>query len=325
MQIVIPIPAFDPHGGIRIIVDIANGLAAKGHEILMLPLSNFGNKNIWDWHRSIKFIDKLPDTFDRILITSPHSIHLEVPGKTLIHLQMMEHLFRPNDKSWLSKCEALYRSNSPLMSISKWNINMLTRKYGRNINNTFYIGNGVNFNNFSIERSVVREEKTILVEGWGAYNPCKDVDRLAPKVALKLKKEGFKIISYGLVPLSDYKEVVDEYHKCPDINTINALYRRAKFLLKASRYDARSCSPVEAMTKATPCVRALVEGDDDLIHEYNCLRTGYNEHDLFSACKRLIDSPGLYQKLSLTGQKYVQEECNWEKWIQIIEEHLKNV
>ena len=94
-------------------------------------------------------------------------------------------------------------------------------------------------------------------------------------------------------------------------------------MLKASKYDARSCSPMEAMTKGTVTARAIIKGDDDLIGSVNCLKVNYSEAELYKAAKLLLTNKEIF--------RHTQEQCkptldynNWDKRIEDINKWLVN-
>lgn len=323
MKIFMPIPGFAPHGGIRVIIEWANRLSRNNTVFLF-------NKR-WEpvnWINIDKRVvkcqsDKYLKDSDCLIITSPHHIDLEnhplAPEKKFIFIQMLEHLFQPKNIHWVSQCKRFYLSKNPLISISKWNIEHI-QKMGRK-GEIFYIGNGINIKDFPI-RKAKKDKKTILVEGWEATNPSKDYHRMAHKACTKLKKQGFKIMAYSQVPLKTYPELVDEYYHCPSNARLNQLYEQASILIKATKYDARSTSPIEAMTKGTPTVRGIIQGDDDLIHLVNSYRCDYNETQIYEGAMRLLNDNELYSKLSSNCITYVKENT-WEAWMPKIEEILK--
>lgn len=324
MKVLMPFPSLQPHGGTRVAVEIANQLAERGHKVLFHLLNRQGDRNYWRFHPKIAICTNRP-RHDVVLITSPHSIDLAEPGHTVIHLQMLEHMFSPHNQAWVKQCERLYTYPAPLFTISQWNRRELIHKYRRDPEQTIYIGNGVSEVDFPREPGIPKDSRTVLVEGWGAYNPCKDTERLAPRVAYRLKQYGFRIVSFGIINPTDYTEVPDQFHLRPSQQHINQLYREATILLKSSCYDARSCSPVEAMTKGTPTARALIEGDDDLTNGYNCLRVPYNEDKLFVAAMDLLESPGLRENLAENGFEHLQQHCCWGPWVDLIEAKLLEV
>lgn len=329
MRIQIPFPSLAPHGGTRVAIAIANRLAVRKHDVEFVVLKRFSptQKHYWRWHPNVRVVNRPGNHYQVRLITSPHSMHLARPRRTVLHLQMLEHMFAPQNKQWRQQCEAMYTHPAPMFSISSWNIEELKANYGRTDANTIYVGNGVDEIDFPRpNQSVIESPRDyILVEGWHNYNPCKDVDRLAPKVAARLKKERkIRIVGYGVVPPTDYLDVLDEFHLCPTLPKMLQLYRGAKFLLKASMYDARSCSPVEAMALGVPTVRALHKGDDDLIGGFNCYRSDYNEQNLFYEAERMfVPGGGFFYYTNM--HTYAEEFLSWEPHIDYIERVLLEV
>lgn len=323
MNLLISIPGFPAHGGIRILVEIANRLT-KWHNVTIYSLHGLSGKEYWNIDPKVKVLSEVNlSDYDTLLIGSPHTIHLEdsFKGKVVIHLQMLENMFAPFDKNWQNQCLKTYRSQNYLLSISEWNMVELHNKYGRTAK-TSYIGNGINYNDFPIDFSE-KDFKTVLVEGWNAGNPTKDTDNICPKVALRLKREGYKIITYGREKPKVLSYVPDEYYISPSLEKLNELYSRATILLKASKYDARSCSPMEAMTKGTVTARAIIKGDDDLINNVNCLKVGYSEQQLYKAAKTLLTNKEVYKSLQ-NGCKAALEYNNWDERIKEINNILTN-
>jgi glycosyltransferase involved in cell wall biosynthesis len=233
---------------------------------------------------------------------------------------MMEHLFDPN-AIWQSKCHQFYISRHPLFSISQWNIEALRTQFNRT-SETIYIGNGVNLQDFPISRKP-KDGKTVLIEGWEAGNPTKDVKHLGAMVAKKLKQMGYTVIAYGGIPIKTLRNVPHEYHCRPDLATLNSLYERATILIKASRCDARSCSPMEAMTKGTVTVRAIEKGDDDLIFGVNSIRTTYHYKPFLQACIELLSNEK--ERIALAENCYLHlERYGWDYWMQIINQRICN-
>jgi hypothetical protein len=86
--------------------------------------------------------------------------------------------------------------------------------------------------------------------------------------------------------------------------------------------DARSTSPIEAMTKGTVTVRAIEFGDDDLTmdNSYRCL---YNEQMLYDEAKIALTSPNLTNKKAQICKEYAQQNT-WDKWINKVNEIICN-
>jgi glycosyltransferase involved in cell wall biosynthesis len=319
INILITCPSFKvPHGGIRVILEWANRLN-KWHNIVIFVKDNVKKCDWFNIDEDITINGSLKNLHrcNCVIITSPHTIfvqdNLHKKQKCFIFMQMMEHMFIPNNMNWYNDCVKFYTSKHPLFSISKWNIEMLKNEFKRS-GVIHYIGNGVNFKDFTINREPKNNNNHILVEGWESTNPTKDFNHIAAKVAKKLKKDGYNIIVYSNVDLYTLKDVPDEFYKNPSISKLNELYNKAAILIKASQYDARSCSPMEAMTKGTPTVRAITKGDDDLIDGYNAIIVPYDETSLYNAATNLLNNKILMDNLSINCLNYV-EAFNWDFWV----------
>lgn len=319
MKILITTPDFSAHGGIRVIMEWANRLT-KWHDVTLYPLKRVQN-HLFSVSKKLK-VDYDPQIkdFDCVIITSPHSIHLEKqiqPGqKCFLFLQMMEHLFRPNDTEWFELCYQMYSSKHPMFCISSWVIDALHAQFTRK-SYTHLVGNGVNLDEFPISHTA-KNKKVVLVEGWDAANPTKDVHNKAAKVAIELKhNHGVQIKAYGRQRPRFMPNEIDEYVALPSLADMNRLYEEATILIKASKVDCRSCSPMEAMTKGTVTARAINMGDDDLNAGQNCMRSLYNENLLYGHAEALLLSDHFRNNLADTCRKYVQT-YNWDYWMQNI-------
>lgn len=318
MRIVYTVPGLVPHGGIRVIFEHCNRLLDFGHEVFALFLTK-GRPTWFDLDPRVRIVYNPYhlSNVDALVITSPHSIRMTEKiraRKVFLFCQMAEHLFKEGDDHWFNTCRRFYTAPYPMLSISQWNIDLFTAM-GRTAE-THYIGCGVNTDHFPI--SVKQKDGTrILVEGWQGNNPSKDVDYLGPKVALRLKEEfGVRVLAYSQVEnLGPYKP--DEYHYRPTLQVMNELYERATILIKATRYDARACAPMEAMTKGTVTARAIVKGDDDLIHDVNCLKSDYNEEELYNNARMLLKNTALRNHLAEGCCKYVKQ-YSWDYWMKKI-------
>jgi glycosyltransferase involved in cell wall biosynthesis len=324
LNILITCPSFKvPHGGIRVILEWANRLN-KWHNVVIYV--NDGIK-VCDWFNideNIVINNTLKNLYECncVIITSPHTIFIQDKllnnQKCFIFLQMMEHMFIPSSSLWYKECLKFYNSKYPLFSISKWNIEMLKKEFNRT-GETHYIGNGVNLTDFPINRNPKEFDNIVLIEGWESTNPSKDIKNIAAKTAKKLKKHGYKIIVYSNANLQTLKNIPDEFYYKPSLYKLNELYTKATIMIKASQYDARSCSPMEAMTKGTPIVRSIINGDDDLINGYNCIRVDYDETKLYNAAMDLLNNKILMENISINCLNYI-EAFTWDFWINEINE-----
>lgn len=323
MRILITTPSLRvPHGGLRVLNDWASYLA-KYHQVTLLV--NSGELECkWQTISPAIQLTKQKSAISRadiVIIGSPHAIRLtklvKPHQRCFIFLQNIEHLFAPLNPKFIEKCNETYNSEFPIICYSEWNAKYLQNEVRRK-GPIYYIPQGVNLTDFPREISLKQKTKTVLVEGWECTNPTKDVMNLGPKVAQKLKQEGYRVIAYSQLPLQTLPDVPDIYVQSPSLELLNNYYRQADILIKATRYDARSTSPLEAMTKGTPTVRAIIEGDDDLIHGVNSIRTTYDFEPLYNGAKQLLENDTLRDLLSSNCLEYVKD-CDWNVVIPKVE------
>lgn len=328
MNITLTIPGFTPHGGIRVIMEWANWLHSAGHRVDLLCRHS---KRVPTWFNldpgvKIRRSEACLRDSEVLIVCSPHDgLLLEsslAPKRKFIFLQMLEHLFSPGNIRWVEKCRFLYGHWVPMFSISGWNIEHIRTSWPFR-GPVYHIGNGVNLKDFPVEKPRNRDGKTVLVEGWNALNASKDTERIAPRAAQMLKSRGYRILAYSQKPLIDFEYVPDEFYQLPNLERLNDLYRRADILLKATHFDARSCSPMEAMTKGCVPVRAINEGDDDLVNGENCIRIPYNLDALYDAAIMALTSPVTRMQLGNAGRAYVQK-YTWDHWMTKVEGVLTN-
>lgn len=339
-NILILCPSLAIHGGIRVLVEWANHLARRGHTVTFQIVQPAGYR----WQSWIDFDPAvrvqvgqvIRVDYDIVVASTPMlALMLDstnAPCKKFYLLQMLENLFEPNNKQWVDMCIESYKVSFPIIGISKW-VEEEVRKH-RGDGKMYYVGNGVSDD---FKPGQKDEGLTILVEGWGGYNDAKDVDLLAPRVAEVLYKEyGAKIIAFSQFPLAfhkkakQYEHCLSEYHEAPSRDELVRLYQRPTFMLKASKYDARSCAPVEAMKCGTVTVRAIERGDDDLVNYHNSIITPYDWGKFYGRARDLCNiiknvgverALGSYQK---NGLEYAARELSWEIRMNEIENILLN-
>ena len=333
-NIFVTCPTMAVHGGVRVICEWANHLSRRGHSVTLQIIRPAGYR--WDNWIDIDSTVRIQvgqainlNGYDTAVATFPAAaLAMDADSsfcKKFYFLQMAEHLFDPNP-AWHNLCFQSYKVKMPIIGISKW-VEEEVRKH-RGDGKMYYVGNGVSDD---FKPGQKDEGLTVLVEGWGGYNDAKDVDLLAPRVAEVLHREyGAKIIAFSQFPLSfhkkakQYEYILSEYHEAPSREALVRLYQRPTFMLKASRYDARSCAPVEAMKCGTVTVRAIERGDDDLIDMANCRKVGYDFNELLYAAKSIINVPDFRLSLESAAIEYATRVLNWETRISEIENILIN-
>lgn len=324
MKICIISPSLNPHGGVRVIVEWANTLAKMDYDTTLI-IENGPLKQSWiDVNDNVNvsggsfWVNTISDC-DIIIATTP-SIALRLDEyqlkpfqKSFFLLQMAEDMFAPNNPHYVAQCRRSYNVNMPIIGISKW-VNNYISQFRDPLKDVYYIGNGVSDHFKPAEKS---SEPLVMVEGWNGYNAAKDVEKLTARAAYKLKEEfpEVTIIGYGNQAPSEMINCLSDYKINASTAEICDMYQRSWMLIKATKYDARSCVPVEAMKCGTPTARALINGDDDLYHDQNCLRTEYNFNKFYSIVKELYTNEEKRNRLAGQGLIYANPFLSWEYWM----------
>lgn len=324
MKILILCPSLNPHGGVRVIVEWANGLARRGHDVALFV--QHGRYQDWitiDGSVGVQYGGHWSANDYEVVIatTPPLALDLDsrrTPARKFYLLQMAEHLFSSPNNPYSKQAIQSYNVKMPIIGISRWVETVMKREFGRTAP-TYYIGNGVS----SHFKPGGKRDKglTVVVADWEGYNHAKDVQAIGPRVAQALKEEyGARIIGWSSQPLATMKDTPDEYYHRVSTEKLVEIYQRATFVIKASMYDARSTAPVEAMACGVPTARAIYLGDDDLYHGINAFVCGYNYEELLGISRRMAEDENLRKRLSDNGLEYRGAWLSWDYWLGIVEE-----
>lgn len=314
LKILITTPAVNSvNGGIYIILQWCNKLKEIfGHDVTLFSENKLDKECKWRKLNVPIVTEFTGGHYEVVIISSPHSIWIEdfiTTEKCYLFSQMAEDKFHPNDLRWVSKCLKFYRSPNPMYSISLWNIDYFFSKGRKAV--TRYISNGMDFNDFPIER-IEKDGKTVLLESPDSHNPTKDADHLALKLAGELKRKGYMVLGYGAKPLITLRNNITNYSINPDLSTINKLYRQASILIKATKFDARALAPLEAMTKGCITSRSINSGDDDLLNNVNAMVCKYDYNELKEQTFELLENHEKRRNLTENGLNFIAEQT-WEK------------
>lgn len=259
--------------------------------------------------------------WDCVICTNPSTVHpsmLPAAAHKVYFVQMAEqHFFAEAQwKAIVDTYKVAAREGYTAITIANWVRDfLLSEECG--FADVRYIKNGVNTKHFY---PVDQEPHApyILLEGDNR-NPAKDVAGYACQIATKLRGE-FGVELRGMAATTPpWCGDLDEFVFRPSEADYRRLYSGALFLLKTTRYDARSCAPVEAMACGTPTIRGLIEGDDDLIHGYNCLRSGYDMQSVYEHALNAMRNQALLDELSYNALEYANSQLAWEPIIDELE------
>lgn len=326
--------AGSPCGGTRILAEHLNRLSDRGHDCELMLL--IGNPIDWMPVRFKQSVARY--TEGRALV--PRYEHYDVVVATEINtwpmvatysvfpnadrrkvfIQMVEHLFFKHDCNEWNKFRKWYDFLMILepIVISEW---LYDWAAPLSITEPHIVPNGANTDMFYPDPMVITDDLRILIEGHGK-NEAKDVADMSYRAAMWLRDLG---VDFELWGFSQYPQPheFDQYWRLPDQDTIRQIYSTCDILLKASKYEGRSCVEIEAMACGCAVNRAILTGDDDLKHGHNCLKTRYGNQSKFqSNLLAIVQDKVVMDTLKENGLAYVREHLNWDNIVPLLEKAL---
>lgn len=315
-------------GGVRIICEHLNRLTERGHSCYLYALN--GDRSVGWMSTKFRVIgkDALKRTAKKTDVvvateanTPPVVVELETKGRKFYFIQMRESLFwTQGNPLWAGEVELTYEQMKGILQpvvISEWLKAFLEDEYG--YEDVPIVPNGINMDMFYPEPTFPKCEKPrLLIEGHGR-NEAKDVYNLSYQVVDAYRKNIQPIELWGFSQYPAHGEF-DSYWVQPSQDEIRQIYSSCDVLVKASRYEGRSCVDPEAMACGCAVVRAIDTGDDDLLDDVNCLKVEYGDaQGLYNNLKRMLHEEGLRERLVESGLKYVKKHLAWDDKIATLE------
>jgi len=156
LRIFITTPTFGLNGGIRNIVELANGLQELGHDVILFNEAGHLRSPYEIKCRVVNATNMLKKS-DVLVLGSPHSVRLLLHGvKSVAWVQMLEERFRVGDARWDKMCREWYNMTNRLFFSATWGANLV--KPGSPV-----LGTWVNLDHFPISTKP-KDGKTILLE-----------------------------------------------------------------------------------------------------------------------------------------------------------------
>lgn len=329
-----------PSGGTRILIEHLNHLTNAGHECefaMLVPSpvdwmpAEFG-QSLFDSQRTERFDVVVATEINTWQVVADPN-NFPRADRRKVFVQMMEHLFFPRGsetyEGFQKKYDVLGTELQPF-TISEW---LAKRIEGITGVMPPIVKNGVNTDMFfPDEDGPVRKRTKVLIEGHGfspltndsaGQNQAKDVMSMSERTARFLRSQGDDIEIVGFSPYPQPTDLYDRYWRNPTQQLIRAIYASSDVILKATRFEGRSCVDVEAMACGCAVNRAITYGRDDLLHGFNCLLADYGNLTEFSAnALRIVRDLELRKGLRKNGLEYVREYLDWNKIIPVLEKAL---
>jgi len=323
MNIGYVVPGLGPCGGMRVVVEHVNRLADRGHTVCVIT----SNQRIPDDWIALNVPAKTPgelgDTeLDAVVATGFATVAPSVRINAKRHywfMQMFEQHFSRKDQPDYERAYDAHafaaRHKLHVITIADWLVRGLHDTWGIEAD---HVPNAVNEQHFYPVRTSARVNPYVMIEG-DDRNPAKDTEGIGWRVAKRLRAHlGIQLRGYA-GHMHRYSGLYDEFVVNPSTEQMRHLYSGALFLLKASHYEGRALAPLEAMACATTTARAIVHGDDDLVHNENCLRVGYDEDALYEIASELVMNTPLRLGLSANAYQYAKRHLCWDPIISQLE------
>jgi glycosyltransferase involved in cell wall biosynthesis len=319
-------------GGLKILIEQANRLQSRGHNV-----SLYGHSPKPDWieikcayfhvppdeelHEAVLSADVVIAGYwdlvvDAVKSRAPLKYLSEQGGSYIFEYEGIEPFYR-------NVVISAFQLPVKVITVSRQMQEKIKNLYGRK---SVLIPNAVDDGIFYPIQKRKNNIPEILMVGYDSL-PFKGHDDIIKALSI-LRREGYNFRLRWATASSPQKDYSDigfdiQYHIAPSQEELGWLYRTSDIYISGSYYESFSLPPLEAMASGTAVITASNEG----VREYaadgkNCLmyRPGVVE-ELVSRLKLLIGSSKLREELIYEGLK-TAEKFNWTKSIDIFEEEL---
>ncbi len=341
MKLTFPILTLSHGGAQRMLVELTNGLTAKGHQVIILmPLEGV---IAYEVHSSVlrtahtilreqdfPIADIIVSNF---YTTVPVAQAASNNGKG-IHVRLSlcyEPLFLPNNEISFPS----YHITKHLIVLSRWQQELIRLNHG--ISGTIVpVGISDSFKNLHIRESLQEPLNitAILRKADDGFSYHRDQDYLLQQ--LELVKAQYPKVNINFI------SPPDEFYTSETLQTIKATkkfrfftpqndqelnfhYNGADIFVSSSIFDTGSLPGLEAMNCGAALVTVYAGGNLDYArHEKNCLLSYRYENKLAADVIRLIKDAALRNKLAEQGE-HDAVSWTWNNSVNILEQRLISI
>ncbi len=317
------VPGLDISGGIAIILQHANHLMKRGHDVTLLNFDSPVEEINW-FHNEVPITNVkggiVSDFFDIVIATHYSTVKYAKKVKSerkIYFVQSDERRFNVDSAEAIEECETSYREKFEYMTEAIWIQRWLKEEFGHD---AYYVPNGLDSE--IIHKVKPLQEKSdkirVLLEGpiaipWkgmnDAYNAVKDLNC------------EIWIVSSNGKPKGDWR--YDKFFESVPLHKMKEIYSSCDIFLKMSRVEGFFGPPMEAMACGCSVVVGKVTGYDEYIKNgHNALVVEQGDIDgAKKAVQRLIDDKSLREKLIANGFE-TASQWNWERSIDLLEKMI---
>lgn len=344
-------------GGVRVLLEIANRLVERGHNV---TITSLGTENDHKWFplkaktiyvkvptyiRIIRYGTKrylkngwfnsypqleiktlagaIPDDIDITVATfcfTAYSVFASEKGTPFYHMQHYEPLFF--DDHFLKKlAEGTYHLPLNKISNSIWLHNVMKEKYGTE---TPIVNPAIDHNVF-YPREVERDSDKLRVVAFGKQTRWKGFPELLKAMELVMKKRNdVELVVYGAKKPTYKSKVPYTFIQRPSDEELAKLYSSADVVVSASWYESFPLPPIEAMACGAPVVTTRYGTEDYAFHEKNALVVPPKDPKaLADAILRLLEDEDLREQFRKEGPKTARQ-FTWDKTVDKVERLFKD-
>ena len=339
-------------GGVRVLLEIANGLVERGHEV---TITSLGNENDHKWFplrartncanksfigkalaygakktlkinaypfSEVEELERMTPECDINIATycfTAFSVFRSQKGVPFYHMQHYEPLLF--DKPYLQKiAEETYYLPLNKIANSVWLKNQMKEKYGYDVP---VVNPAINHSVF-YPREVDKNTDKFRILCFGKQTRWKGFPEAleAMKIVMK-KREDVEFIAYGTKQPSYKPDVPYKFVESPSDDELARLYSSADIMICPSWYESFPLFPLEAMACGTPVVTTPYGTEDYAFHEKNCLVVPARDpKSLSDAVLRLLGDEDLRENFKKEGPK-TAKKFTWDKTVDKVEKLFK--
>lgn len=326
-------------GGVRVLLEIANGLVERRHDVTITTLGFKEDTSWFPLKAKVNYLGTFSsheESIRKLAEATPYcdinvatfcltafSVYRSGKGIPFYHMQHYEPLFFEN--YYLQKmAEESYCLPLNKIANSRWLKDQLKDKH--NLDVIALINPAIDHNVF-FPRKVHRESGRKKVVSLGRSERWKGfADAVAAMKVVMKEKNDTEFVVFGtnelLLELED-PNVPYTFVKSPVNDTLAALYLGADVVVSASWYESFPLPPLEAMACGVPVVTTKYGTEDYALNEVNALVVPPKDpSSLASAILRVLDNENLKTKLSNNGIE-TAKKFTWEETVNKVEKLFK--
>ncbi|MGE5529174.1 MAG: glycosyltransferase family 4 protein [Patescibacteria group bacterium] len=325
MRVVIPVLSLD-YGGERVIVEVANGLTSRGHEVLLVV--PYGCRIAWPVHASLIWVPALtPACIPPCDIVMPNFYPTVMPAFQSRRGRCVR-LSLGFEPLWIDKPEAIesYGLPIPVIVISEWQRGLVQKLAGPR---TYLLHPGVDpaaFHPYPKPDDGVLRVLYLLRTRHYHWKGQNDFAAAHEWLIGRFPNLQVMVVQGGANHGEGQYPLPCVWRSAGDDRQMGRIYAEADILVYPSRFESFGLPPLEAMA----CGTATVIGDCGGVREYarhleNCLLVEPgNPAALASTTAALLADAGARQRL-VEGGLRTAAAWTWQRTYQEIEAILREI